>query len=110
MSNFSELMKQAQEMQKKMQWAQQKLADMEVTGEAGGGLVKIVLNCQYKMRRMQIDPSLLDEGPDIVAEVIMAAYKNAADEVEKLMKEEMMKLTQGLKLPQNIGNQNDDDE
>ena len=65
--NLAGLMQQAQKMQQEMQKAQEELANMEVTGEAGGGLVKVVMNGKHAVRRVQIDPSLLERMSDMTA-------------------------------------------
>jgi hypothetical protein len=95
---LGELMKKAQEMQKKMQEIQKQIAEMEVTGQSGGGLVKIVMTGQHYAKRVTIDPSLLKEEKAIVEDLIAAAINDAADKIEKGTREKMGALT-GIKLP-----------
>jgi hypothetical protein len=100
MKNLGNLMKQAQQMQSKMAEIQARLGEREVTGMAGGGMVKIVVNGKGEMRRIKIDPSLLtaDEG-EVLEDLIVAAFNDAKGKVEALMQEEMQKITGGLNLP-----------
>jgi DNA-binding YbaB/EbfC family protein len=100
MKNLGNLMKQAQQMQSKMAELQSKLAEKEVSGAAGGGVVAVTVNGKGEMRRIKIDPSLLsaDEG-EVLEDLIVAAFNDAKGKVEALMAEEMQKLTGGLNLP-----------
>jgi DNA-binding YbaB/EbfC family protein len=96
---LGDLMKKAQEMQKKMQEIQKQIADMEITGQSGGGLVKIVLTGQHYAKRVTLDPSLLKEEKSIIEDLIAAAINDAADKIEKGTREKMTSLT-GIKLPE----------
>ncbi len=95
---LGDLMKKAQEMQKKMQEIQKQIAEMEVTGQSGGGLVKIVMTGQHFAKRVTLDPSLMKEEKSIVEDLIAAAINDAADKIEKGTREKMSALT-GIKLP-----------
>lgn len=100
MKNLSQMLKQAQEMQGKVQELQEKLAGTEIEGSAGGGMVKVTLNGKTEMRGIKIDPSLLDpEESEVLEDLIAAAFNDAKVKVEHHMQEEMSKLTGGLNLP-----------
>ena len=86
------LMKQAQQMQEKMQKMQEEIAQLEVTGESGAGLVKVTINGAHNCRRVEIDPSLLE---DLVA----AAFNDAAGRIEETQKEKMASVSSGMQLP-----------
>ena len=100
MKDIMGLMKQAKEMQDKLQTMQQELADLEAEGVAGGGLVKVTLSGKGEMRSVDIDASLLkeDEG-DIVEDLVMAAYNDAKAKVDELTAAKTSELTAGLPLP-----------
>jgi DNA-binding YbaB/EbfC family protein len=100
MVNFGNMMKQAQQLQKKMAEAQQKLNDIEVEGESGGGLVKVVATAKGSFKRISIDDSLvkLDEK-EILEDLITAAINDAKEKGETAANEEMKSLTGGLPLP-----------
>ncbi len=93
------LMKQAQEMQANMQKAQEEIASMEVTGESGGGMVKITMTGKYEARRVSIDDSLLGDDKDMLEDLVAAAINDAAHKVEATTQERMSGLTTGLDLP-----------
>ena len=93
------LMKQAQAMQANMQKAQEELAKMEITGEAGGGLVKVVMNGRHDVKRVHIDDSLLSDDKDMLEDLVAAAVNDAVRAIEKKSKETMSGLTAGLSLP-----------
>ena len=100
MKNLSGLMKQAQQMQSKMQEMQSRLEGMEVEGEAGAGLVKVTLNGKGDMRRMKIDPKVIDPADaEMLEDLIVAAHANARQKVEEAAAAEMQKVTGGLQLP-----------
>ncbi len=96
---LGDLMKKAQEMQKKMQEIQKQIAEMDVTGQSGGGLVKIVMNGQHYAKRVTLDPSVLKEDKAILEDLIAAAINDAADKIEKGTRDKMSALT-GIKLPE----------
>jgi DNA-binding YbaB/EbfC family protein len=93
------LMKQAQEMQANMQKAQEKLAEMEVTGESGGGLVKVTMTGRHEVRRVVIDDSLLSDDKDMLEDLVAAAINDATHKVETTTQEQMSSLTAGMNLP-----------
>lgn len=93
------LMKQAQQMQEKMQKMQEELANAEVTGESGAGLVSVVMTGRHDVRRVNIDDSLLEEDKEILEDLIAAAMNDAVRKVEQNSKEGMAGMTEGLQLP-----------
>lgn len=97
--DFSKMLSQAQEMQKKMGEAKESLKNISVEGESGGGAVKVVLNGNNEMVSISIDPKTLKEELSIVEDLIIAATNNAKKNVEVKVQEEMSKLTGGLQLP-----------
>ena len=100
MKNLSGLMKQAQQMQAKMQEMQSKLEGMEIAGEAGAGLVSVVLNGKGDLRRIKIDPKVVDPADsEMLEDLIIAAHANAKQKLEAATGEEMQKVTGGLQLP-----------
>lgn len=98
--NMGDMMKKVQKMQAHMAEAQKKLETVEVEGSSGGGLVKVTANGQGEVRRIKIDPSLLDpqEG-EVLEDLIVAALTDTRGRVEEKASEEMAKVTGGLKLP-----------
>ena len=100
MKNLSGLMKQAQQMQAKMQEMQSKLEGMEIEGEAGAGLVSVMLNGKGDLRRIKIDPKVADPADvEMLEDLIMAAHGTAKQKMEAAAAEEMQKVTGGLQLP-----------
>ncbi len=94
------LMQQAQEMQEKFQKAQEELARAEVQGEAGGGLVKVVMNGKREVLRLSIDDSLFKEDDkEILEDLVAAAVNDAVHKVAQLKQEKMSELTGGMQLP-----------
>jgi hypothetical protein len=93
------LMKQAQAMQESMQKAQEELASLEVTGESGGGMVKVTMTGKHEVRRVAIDDSLLDDDKDMLEDLVSAAINDAVHKVEATTQERMSGLTSGLNLP-----------
>ena len=95
------IMKQAQAMQENMQKAQQELANLEVQGESGGGLVKLTMTCQHDVKKVQIDPELMGDVEDreVLEDLIAAAMNDAVRKVEKTSQEKMAGLTGGLDIP-----------
>lgn len=93
------MMKQAQKMQQEMQKVQEDIARMEVTGESGGGLVKVVMNGQHELRRVEIDDSLMGDDKDMLEDLVAAAVNDASHRVDKESKERMAGVTAGLNLP-----------
>ncbi len=93
------IMKQAQRMQETMQKAQQELAEMEVTGQAGGGLVSVVMTGRHDVKRVSIDDSLLKEDKEMLEDLLAAAVNDAVRQVESNTQEKMAGLTSGMGLP-----------
>lgn len=97
------LMKQAQEMQAKMQQAQKEIAQMTITGESGAGLVRIEMNGQHKAKRVQIDPSLAKPDEiEVLEDLIVAAFNSASQKVEEASRQKLSGLTAGLDLPPDL--------
>jgi hypothetical protein len=92
-------MKQAQAMQDNMKRAQDELAQMEVEGESGAGLVKVLMTCKHDVKRITIDPSLLAEDKDMLEDLVAAAFNAAVRRAEEVSTEKMGKLTAGMPLP-----------
>ena len=93
------LKKQAQAMQDGMKKAQEAIAAMEVEGEAGAGLVKVVMTGRHDVKRVTIDPSLLSEHKDMLEDLVAAAVNDAVRKVEAASQEKMAGLTAGMPLP-----------
>ncbi len=93
------LMKQAQAMQDNLKRAQEELALLEVEGQSGAGLVKVVMTCKHDVKRIAIDPSLLAEDKDMLEDLVAAAFNDAVRRAETLSTEKMGKLTAGMPLP-----------
>lgn len=95
------IMKQAQAMQENMQKAQAELADIEVSGESGGGMVKLLMTCRYDVKKVQIDPELMGDTDDreVLEDLIAAAVNDAVRKVEKTTQDKMSGLTGGLNIP-----------
>lgn len=95
--DLNSLLKEAQKMQKKMQEAQSQLTQLEVTGEAGAGLVKIVMNGRHEAKKAQISKTLFDEeDPEMLEDLICAAFNDAARKVETASQKEIQKLASQL--------------
>lgn len=92
-------MKQAQRMQEELQKVQQRLAEEEVTGEAGGGMVKVILNGKNQARRVQIDPSLFQDDRDLLEDLIVAAINDAVERITEKQQSSMANATAGVRLP-----------
>ncbi len=93
------LMKQAQDMQKNMQNAQEEITKLEVIGESGGGMVKVVMNGRHEAKRVTIDDTMIGDDKDMLEDLIVAAINDATHKVEKQSKERMSALTGGIELP-----------
>lgn len=93
------LMKQAQKMQEEMQKAQAEIAEMEVTGQSGGGLVKVTVNGRHECKRVTIDESLLEDDKDMLEDLVAAAINDAAVRVDETTKERMAGVTSGMQMP-----------
>jgi nucleoid-associated protein EbfC len=100
MKNLAGLMKQAQQMQSKMEEMQESLQRLEVSGEAGAGLVRVTLNGKGDMRGISIDPKVVDPADtEMLQDLIVAAHRAAKEKVEATAAAEMQKVTGGLQLP-----------
>ncbi|MEE9354504.1 MAG: YbaB/EbfC family nucleoid-associated protein [Methylococcaceae bacterium] len=93
------IMQQAQKMQEDMQKAQEELAALEVQGESGGGLVKIIMTGKREVRKINIDDSLVGDDKDMLEDLVAAAINDSVHKVAKLKKEKMADLTSGIPLP-----------
>lgn len=93
------LMKQAQKMQENMQKAQEELANMEVTGQAGGGMVSVVMTGRHDVRRVTIDQSLMSEDKEMLEDLLAAAVNDAVRNIERVTQEKMGAMTAGMGLP-----------
>ena len=99
MKGLGDLMKQAQEMQGKMQRMQEELANAEVKGEAGAGLVTVVMTGRHDVKRVSIDDSLLSEDKEMLEDLLAAAVNDAVRKVEAHSREHMQKMTVGMGIP-----------
>jgi DNA-binding YbaB/EbfC family protein len=90
------LMKQAQAMQENLKRAQEEIAAMEITGEAGAGLVKVVMTGRHDVKRVSIDPSLLSEDKDMLEDLVAAAFNAAVRKVEETTQERLSQVTAGM--------------
>ena len=95
---IANLMKQAQKMQENMQKAQEELANLEVEGQSGAGAVKIVMTCKHDVKRVTIDPSVMDDK-EMLEDLVAAALNDASRRAEQTSQERMGALTAGLPLP-----------
>jgi len=93
------LMRQAQQMQENLRKAQEALAEITVEGVAAGGLVKVTMTCRHDVRRVEIDPSLLQEEKDMLEDLVAAAFNDALRKAEATAQEKMSAVTAGLPLP-----------
>ena len=98
-NQLAELMKQAQAMQENVKKAQAAIAALEVEGEAGAGMVKVVMTGRHDVKRVSLDPSLLSEDKDVLEDLIAAAVNDAVRKVEAATQEKMSGLSAGLGLP-----------
>lgn len=96
---MGDLMKQAEKMQEEMQKLQKELANMEVVGEAGAGLVKVIMTGRHDVRKVEIDPSLFEEDKEMLEDLLAAAVNDAVRKVEESNKDKMGELTSGIGLP-----------
>lgn len=100
MKNLGQMMKQAQAMQAKMAEMQEKLGQLEVSGQSGGGMVTATLNGKSELRALKVDPSLVDPNDvEVLEDLIVAAVNDAKAKVEAQVAEEMKQVTGGLDLP-----------
>ncbi len=103
MKNLGQMMKQAQKLQAKVAEMQEQLAAVEVTGAAGGGMLQVTMNGKGEVRKVKIDPALVDpEEIEVLEDLIAAACNDAKHKVETHVAERMAELTGGLQLPPGI--------
>ena len=93
------LMKQAQAMQDNLKKAQDELANVEVEGQSGAGLVKVLMTCKNNVKRVTIDPSLLADDKDMLEDLVAAAFNDAVRRAEEISQQKMGKLTAGMPMP-----------
>ena len=93
------LMKQAQQMQENMKRAQAELANIEVEGQAGSGMVKVTMTCRNEVKRIQIDQSLMSDDKEMLEDLLVIALNDAAKRAEQTANDKMFGLTAGLPLP-----------
>ncbi len=96
---IGQLMKQAQQMQEKMKQAQDELANITVVGESGGGMVSITMTCKNEIKKIKIDEVLFNEEKDMLEDLLIAGFNDAARRAEKKTQESMSGMTSGLNLP-----------
>jgi len=96
---LAQLMKQAQQMQENMRKVQESLANIEVEGQSGAGMVKVVMTCRNDVKRVTIDPSLLSDDKDMLEDLVAAAFNDAVRKAEATSQEKMSGFTAGLNLP-----------
>jgi len=97
--NIGQLMKQAQMMQENMRRVQDQLGAIEVEGQSGSGMVKVVMTCKHQVKRVVIDPSLAGEDREMLEDLLVAAFNDAAQRVESTVAEKMGSVTAGMGLP-----------
>ena len=102
MANMNNFMKQAQALQANMQKAQAEIAHIEVTGEAGGGMVKVLMSGRHEVKRVQIDPAIIGEDREMLEDLIAAAVNAAVHRVEGATQAKMAAAMGGLSLPPGV--------
>ena len=100
--NIGNLMKQAQVMQERMQKAQAEVQKIEVVGESGGGMVKVTLTGRHQVKRVQIEPAVASEDREMLEDLLVAAFNDAAHKVETRTQEMMAAVTAGIQLPPGV--------
>ena len=99
MKDMMDLVRQANQMRGEMRKVQKQLASLEVQGEAGGGMVKIVMTCNHRIRRLEIEDSLAGERKSMLEDLIKAAFNDALKKVERTVKDQMSNVTGGMLPP-----------
>ncbi len=99
MKDMFDLVKQANQMRGEMRKAQKELASLEVQGEAGGGMVRIVMTCTHRIRQLEIEDSLLNDRKSMLEDLIKAAFNDAIQKVERTVKERYTNVTGGMLPP-----------
>lgn len=93
------LMQQAQKMQDNMKRMQEELAQMEIEGQAGAGMVKVTMTCKKQVRRVAIDPSLVGDDKDMLEDLVAAAFNDAVRRADETEQQKMASLTAGMPMP-----------
>ena len=96
---FGDIMKQAQQMQENLQRVQEEITDTEVQGEAGAGMVKVIMTGRHDVKRVEIDPSLFSADKEMLEDLVAAAVNDANRRVEKATQDKMADITSGFSLP-----------
>jgi len=96
--NIAQFMQQAQKMQENLQKAQRELAEIEVPGEAGGGMVRVLINGRHAVRKIEIEPDALEDR-EVLEDLIAAAFNDAVNRLQEVSREKMSELTGGMPLP-----------
>ncbi len=99
MANFGTMMKQAEALQRNMQQAQEEIAQLEVTGESGAGMVKVTMTGKHEVKRVQIEPAVIGEDREMLEDLVAAAINDAVRRVESESQQRMSSLMSGLRLP-----------
>ena len=97
--NIGNMMKQAQQMQANMQKVQAEIALMEVTGESGGGMVKVLMTGKHEVKRVTIEPTVSGEDREMLEDLVAAAINDAVHKVEAQISQKMASVTAGMQLP-----------
>lgn len=101
-ANLGNLMKQAQQMQENMKQMQEKLATIEVEGQSGAGMVKVIMTCRHDVKSINIDNSLIGDDKEMLEDLIAAAVNDAVRRIETTTQEKMAEMTGGMGLPPGI--------
>ncbi|CUX95854.1 Nucleoid-associated protein YbaB [Candidatus Gullanella endobia] len=99
---MSNMIKQAQQMQEKMQRIQKEIEKLEVTGESGAGLVKVTIDGTHNCRRVEVDSSLLEDEKDMLEDLIAAAFNEAVRRIAEIQKEKIASVSSGIEIPSNF--------
>lgn len=102
MMNFQQMMKQAQEMQLKIQQMQEKLGGVEVQGESGGGMIKVTMTCSGRVTAVKVDSSLIGSDKETLEDLIVAAVNNATSSKDEKIKSETRSMMEGMGLPSDM--------
>jgi len=100
---MEELMAKAKEMQNYMQNAQKEIMALQITGEAGGGMVKVIMNGAHQALKITISPTLMGEDEDMLEDLVLAAINDASKKIEETTKQKMMQMAKDMNLPQDMG-------
>jgi len=100
--DFGNIMKQAQQLQENLRKTQDDLAKLEVMGESGAGMVKVTMTCRHDVKRVEITPELMNEGREMLEDLLAAAINDAVRRAEQMTNEKMSALTGGMGMPPGI--------